>query len=146
MPASYSQEILDKYPQPLAATYARFIDEREVAAQHTLLLASFEVLLKYLAAAAATQYLSLDDEHPALNAALGSLRRPSLGHWSALLRAGMSWWSQQRRADQEFVLPELPQLYSRPTQLPASVLLLHRLQGSGSSKASLRQLFDALVA
>ena len=31
MPGSYRQEILDKYPQPLAATYARVLKEAESA-------------------------------------------------------------------------------------------------------------------
>jgi len=40
LPASYSQEILDTYPQPLAATYARFLDQRDPAALQLLHLRS----------------------------------------------------------------------------------------------------------
>jgi len=145
MPASYSQEILDQYPQPLAATYARFLDQRDPAAQHTLLLALFEALLKYLAAAAAAQYLAADGDDPAVNTALGHLRRASLGHWAALLRASLAWWSRQDQPDQAFALPELPSLYARPAELPAVIGLLRQLQPSGASTVVLRQLIDGLV-
>jgi non-specific serine/threonine protein kinase len=145
MPVSYSQEILDQYPQPLAATYARFLDQRDPAAQHTLLLALFEALLKYLAAAAAARYLAADGDDPAVAAALGHLRRPSLGHWAALLRSSLAWWARQDQPDQEFVLPELPSLYARPAELPAVARLLRQLQPSGASTVVLRQLIDALV-
>ena len=145
VPASYSQEILDTYPQPLAATYARFLDQRDPAAQHTILLALFEALLKYLASAAAARYLASDSDDPAVDTALGNLRRSSLGHWAALLRSSLAWWSRQDHPDQEFVLPELPSLYSRPAELPAVVGLLRQLQHSGASKVLLRQLIDGLV-
>jgi predicted ATPase len=144
MPVTYRQDILDTYPQPLAATYARFVEQREPASQHTVLLALFEALLKYLAAAAAGHHLYLGSQDPAVQAAFGPLRRASLGHWAALLRASLAWWSKHPQA--EFVFPELLTLYARPTNLPAAVALLQRLQGGGAGKVALHQVFDALVA
>ena len=145
MPVSYSQEILDQYPQPLGATYARFLDQRDPAAQHTLLLALFEALVKYLAAAAAARYLAADSDDPAVNTALGHLRRSSLGHWAALLRSSLAWWARQDQPDQAFVLPELPSLYAHSAEFPAVARLLHQLQPSGARTVVLRQLIDGLV-
>jgi predicted ATPase len=143
MPTAYRQDILETYPQPLAATYARFVEQRDPASQHAVLLVLFEALLKYLAAVAASQHLRLGGQDPDVQAALDHLRRPSLGHWAALLRASVAWWSKQPQP--EFVFPELLPLYSRPADLPAAVALRHRLQGGAATKVALGPLFDALV-
>jgi hypothetical protein len=45
----YHEDLLDQYPQPLAATYARYLDQPDTTAQHAVLLALFEALLKYAA-------------------------------------------------------------------------------------------------
>ena len=51
----FREELLNTYPQLLAGTYARFIDQPDPTAEHTLLLALFEVTLKYLAAVVVAQ-------------------------------------------------------------------------------------------
>src|SRR5690349_7176487 len=83
----FNNTLLDDYPQPLAATYARFIDQPDSTAQHNLLLALFEATLKYLAAAGAAKHHLLGIADPAVDDALANLHHPSLGHWAALLRA-----------------------------------------------------------
>src|SRR5690349_2635314 len=113
MQPTYKEGILDRYPQPLAAAYTRFIDQRDPASRHAGLLALFEALLKYLAAAAAGEYLAQAGDEDEVNAALGTLRRPSLGHWAALLRLSLAWWGKQPPPAGDFPFPELPALYSR---------------------------------
>jgi predicted ATPase len=144
--AAYNEDLLGKYPQPLAGAYARFIDERDPAAQHALLLALFEALLKYLAAAALGQYRARGGSDPAVEGSLPALRHPSLGHWAGLLRQLLAWQRQTGHPAAEFVFPELPTLYHKPaTQLEAGAAWLRAVQGGSGTKASLRQVFDSLV-
>src|SRR3954452_11006795 len=125
MPAlNYNEDLLDQYPHLLAGTYARFVDEREVSAQHSLLLALFEALLKYVTAAALGQYLQAGGADLAISSAMAGMRRPSLGHWAGLLRQVLAWRRQQNLAEEAFVFPELARLYARPTaDLPAGMAL-----------------------
>src|SRR4051794_35811524 len=146
MGSSYNEDILDNYPQPLAATYARFIDQRAPAAQHNLLLALFECPLKYLAAAATAQYLALHGEDTAVRDTLSRLAHPSLGHWAALLRDVLGWRRLHQLVDSDFILPELVPLYQKSSaELTAGAALVRRVRQTSETRISLRQLFDALV-
>jgi predicted ATPase len=146
MTASYNEDLLDALPQHLAGTYARFIDQRDAAAQHTLLLALFEAMLKYWAAAAAAQYTVLAGDDPTVRDALARLQHPSLGHWAGLLRSVLAWRRRQELSDSDFVFPELAALYSKAApELLAGAALVRQLQKSGVTRISLRQLIDTLV-
>jgi non-specific serine/threonine protein kinase len=146
MTASYNEDLLDSLPQHLAGTYARFIDQRDPAAQHTLLLALFESMLKYWAAAAAAQYTMLAGDDLTVRESLTRLQHPSLGHWAGLLRSVLAWRRRQELRDVDFVFPELAALYSKAApELVAGATLLRRVQQSGITRISLRQLIDTLV-
>src|SRR3954454_4091682 len=94
---NFNADILDKYPFPLAGTYGRFVDQREASAQHAALLSLFEALLKYVTAAALGQYLQQGGADATLLPAVAALKRPSLGHWAAVLRRVLGWRGQQGR-------------------------------------------------
>src|SRR5215212_7758200 len=99
----YHEDLLDQYPQPLAATYARYLDQPDTTAQHAVLLALFEALLKYTTVAALAQYLHDGGDDPALHQTLAGLRRPSLGHWAGLLRQILAYRRQQSLSEDTFV-------------------------------------------
>ena len=58
----------------------------------------------------------------------------------------LAWRRRQELSDADFVFPELAALYSKTaSELVAGAELVRRLQKSGVTKISLRQLIDALV-
>ena len=142
----FREELLNTYPQLLAGTYARFIDQPDPTAEHTLLLALFEVTLKYLAAVVVAQYRPLGFSDPAVDEALTRLPHPSLGHWAALLRAVLAARRHYQLPDEGCIFPDLPPLYNRASPaLEAGAALLHTMRGTADNRISLRQLFDTLV-
>jgi hypothetical protein len=146
-PIRYREDLLDRYPQPLAATYARVLAVRDPALQHSTVLALFEALLKYVTAAALAQYLQTAPPPADLTAALANLHRPSLGHWAGLLRAVLTTRRRQGLDEDQFIFPELARLYTRPTSdLPATIALVRLIQGGSAATVALRQVFDLLVA
>ena len=144
MPATYRQDILDTYPQPLAATYARFIEQRDPASQtpscspSSRCCSSTWPLLHPANPSAAARFLRSTQR-------CSPLRRPSLGHWAALLRVGLAGVGQAAPPRNSF-----SPIYLRlctPLRLCRRLALCCTASRVGeASKVALHQLFDALVA
>jgi DeoR/GlpR family transcriptional regulator of sugar metabolism len=81
-----SDIILHEYPYPIAKCYERLVRTRDVTQRRDKIRYLFEATLKYCACLSIGQYLSSGRRDPLIDAALGCLARPSLGHWLNLSR------------------------------------------------------------
>ena len=105
------EEIVDRYPYPLVATYDRaFFQAPDPAEAHEYLLDLFEVTLKYFTTIAVAQYFHDHAREPKINRDLLDLQRPSLGHWHGWLRDILALY---RREGRTLVIPELDAFYRK---------------------------------
>jgi hypothetical protein len=147
------EEIVDRYPYPLVATYDRaFFQAPDPAEAHEYLLDLFEVTLKYFASIAISQYFHDHARDPKINRDLLEIQRPSLGHWHGWLRDILALY---RRDGRTLVIPELDVFYRQKHDgaiLSASQSLsrIMATMGYGASigdpsGVSTQQFFELLV-
>ena len=105
------EEIVDRYPYPLVATYDRaFFQAPDPAEAHEYLLDLFEVTLKYFTTIAVAQYFHDHARDPKINRDLLEMQRPSLGHWHGWLRDILALY---RREGRTLAIPELDAFYRK---------------------------------
>ena len=147
------QEICDRYPYPLVATYdrAQFQAPDPVEA-HEYLLDLFEVTLKYCATIALAQYFHDHTGDARINAELAEIQRPSLGHWNGWLRDILGLY---RRSGRAMAIPELDSFYRMRHQgavlaatqsLSSAMAAMGYRAGAGdATSVTTQQFFDLLI-
>jgi hypothetical protein len=146
-------DILARYPYPLASTYSRaFFQSADPTDIHEYLLDLFEVTLKYCAAVAMANYLQDQAWDAKISGELLELRRPSLGQWQGWLRDILALYERENRT---FLVPELPAFYRTKhggAIVEAAQVLQRQMQTLGYGGPSVgggglttQQFFDLLV-
>lgn len=106
-----TDDVRRRYPYPLAAAFLRaFYTTYELDEMLEYLVELFELVVKYLAGIAVSQYLAGPLADPQISESLLNLRRPSLGHWQGWLRDIPALHGRLQRA---FNVPELVAFYNQ---------------------------------
>lgn len=104
-----SDEVGRAYPYPLAASYARaYFSANNLSEQHEYLVDLCELIVKYLAAIAVSQYVVDGMRDPTIDLDLFHLRRPNLGHWQGWLHDILALY---RKQGHPLLVPELGSFY-----------------------------------
>ncbi|PZS00439.1 MAG: hypothetical protein DLM69_06405 [Candidatus Chloroheliales bacterium] len=140
------EDIVSRYPAPIAGAWHRVISTREPLDIHKHLIKVYEATLTYLVVGLASQYRQADVRDPQVDEALRNLDgRISVGHWTGMLRELTRFYSSQNLT----FFAELPGYYLNTKLGPQMSRCCDFLASIGISLSNPKKvsyLFEALTA
>ncbi len=141
-----------RYPYPIALTYHNTGSTRETVGLHDQILRLFEVILKYLATIAISQYIQDEVRDERVNQVLRGLARPSLGQWNGFLREILHYYDRSGRKER-LLIPEMYDAYfqkskDRPAVSRAYNVIQNFLEDRSDSKKTslaIREFCDRMI-